>query len=259
MKSQILSRLHEIEAEENVRIVYACESGSRAWGFPSADSDYEVRFLYVLPMEWYLSIDVKRDVIERPDQDGLDISGWDLKKALRLFRKSNPPLLEWLGSPIVYLDQYSAAENMRGLLPDYYSPAACLYHYLHMARGNYREYLKGDVVWIKKYFYVLRPILAMNWIERGWGVVPTDFNILVDKLAIEPPVAKEIARLLAAKRAGAELDRGPRIETLSRFIAAELDHWEKNSVIHQKHSINGGKLDELFRTTLTKVWKLVGA
>jgi len=259
MKSQILSRLHEIEAEENVRIVYACESGSRAWGFPSADSDYDVRFLYVRPMEWYLSIDVKRDVIERPVQDGLDISGWDLKKALRLFCKSNPPLLEWLGSPIVYLEQYSAAESMRGLLPDYYSPTTCLHHYLHMARGNYREYLKGDVVWIKKYFYVLRPILAMNWIERVWGVVPTDFNILVDKRAIEPPVAKEIARLLAAKRAGTELDRGPRIETLSRFIAMELDRWEKNSVIHQKHPINSGKLDELFRTTLTKAWRVVGA
>lgn len=259
MKSQILSRLHEIEAEENVRIVYACESGSRAWGFPSADSDYDVRFLYVRPLEWYLSIDVKRDVIEGPVQDGLDISGWDLKKALRLFRKSNPPLLEWLGSPIVYLEQYTAAESMRGLLPDYYSPTACQYHYLHMALGNYREYLKGDVVWIKKYFYVLRPILAMNWIERGWGVVPTDFNILMDKLAIEPPVAKEIARLLAAKRAGAELDRGPRIETLSRFIEEELDRRKKNSVIHQKHPINSGKLDELFRTTLTKAWRLVGA
>lgn len=259
MKSQILSRLHEIEAEENVRIVYACESGSRAWGFPSADSDYDVRFLYVRPLEWYLSIDVKRDVIEGPVQDGLDISGWDLKKALRLFRKSNPPLLEWLGSPIVYLEQYTAAESMRGLLPDYYSPTACQYHYLHMALGNYREYLKGDVVWIKKYFYVLRPILAMNWIERGWGVVPTDFNILMDKLAIEPPVAKEIARLLAAKRAGAELDRGPRIETLSRFIEEELDRRKKNSVIHQKHPINSGKLDELFRTTLTKAWRVVGA
>jgi len=84
-------------------------------------------------------------------------------------------------------------------------------------------------------------------------------DLLVDKLAIEPPVAKEIAYLLAAKRAGAELDRGPRIETLSRFIAAELDRWEKNSVIHQEHPINSGKLDELFRTTLTKAWKLVGA
>ena len=254
MKSKILFCLHKIEAEENIRIVYACESGSRAWGFPSADSDYDVRFLYVRPVEWYLSIDVKRDVIERPLQDELDISGWDLKKALRLFGKSNPPLLEWLGSPIVYREQYSAAASMRGLLRDYYSFTTCLYHYLHMARGNYREYLKGDVVWIKKYFYVLRPILALNWIERGLGVVPTDFSILVDKLALEPPVAQEIAHLLAAKRAGAELDRGPRIETLSRFIAAELDHWEKNSVMHEKHPTNSDKLDELFRTTLAKAW-----
>ncbi len=258
MKSKILSQLHEIEAEENIRIVYACESGSRAWGFPSTDSDYDVRFLYVRPVEWYLSIDVKRDVIERPVHDGLDISGWDLKKALRLFRKSNPPLLEWLSSPIVYLDQYSAAENMRGLLPDYYSPTTCLYHYLHLARGNYREYLKGDMVWIKKYFYVLRPLLAMNWIEQGWGVVPTDFNILVDKLAIEPPVAQEIARLLAAKRAGAELDRGLRIEAFSRFIEEALDRWEKNSVIHQKLTINSLKLDELFRATLAKAWREQG-
>ena len=255
MKSQILSQLNKIEAEENVRIVYACESGSRAWGFPSADSDYDVRFLYVRPVEWYLSINVKRDVIERPLQDELDISGWDLKKALLLFRKSNPPLLEWLGSPIVYLEQYAAAESMRGLLPNYYSPTACLYHYLHMARGNYREYLKGDVVWIKKYFYVLRPILAMIWIERGWGVVPTDFNILVDKLSLEPPVVNEIAHLLSAKRAGAELDRGPRIEALSRFISAELDRWEKDTtVMHEKHPADTDKLDELFRVTLAKAW-----
>ena len=125
MRSRILSHLYDIETNEKVRIVYACESGSRAWGFSSADSDYDVRFLYLRPVEWYLSIDVKRDVIERPVQDGLDVSGWDMKKALPLFRKSNPPLLEWLGSPIVYLEQYGAAEGMRGLLPDYYSPAAC--------------------------------------------------------------------------------------------------------------------------------------
>ena len=254
MKSRILSRLYELEAEEDFRIVYACESGSRAWGFPSADSDYDVRFLYVRPVEWYLSIDFKGDVFELPAHDGLDISGWDLKKALLLFRKSNPPLLEWLGSPIVYLEAYGVAEGMRGLLQDYYSPTACLYHYLHMAQGNYREYLKGDVVWIKKYFYVLRPILAMNWIERGWGVVPTDFNILVGKLTFEPPVAKEIARLLEAKRAGAELDRGPRIDTLSRFIEEELDRWERNIAPHQKRPIDSGKLDELFRATLAKAW-----
>ena len=106
----------------------------------------------------------------------------------------------------------------------------------------------------QKYFYVLRPILAMNWIERGWGVVPTDFNILVDKLPLKSSVAKEIANLLAVKRAGVELDRGPRIEVLSRFIEGELDRWENNSTIHQKRSVNSDKLDKLFRVTLAKAW-----
>lgn len=122
----ILFHLKEIEARENVRIVFACESGSRAWGFPSSDSDYDVRFLHVRPVEWYLSIDKKRDVIERPVNGGLDINGWDLKKALRLFRKSNPPLLEWLGSPILYLERFSVAAKMRELIPVYYSPTACM-------------------------------------------------------------------------------------------------------------------------------------
>src|SRR4030065_2466253 len=133
MEETIRAHLGQIEADENVKVVYACESGSRAWGFPSADSDYDVRFLYVRPVEWYLSIDEKRDVIERLVSEGLDINGWDLKKALGLFRKSNPPLLEWLGSPIVYLEKYSGAAKMRQRAPEYYSPTAYLYHYLHMA------------------------------------------------------------------------------------------------------------------------------
>lgn len=161
MKEKIIARLNNVETEECVKILYACESGSRAWGFPSADSDFDVRFLYLHPKDWYLSIDLeqKRDVIERPISDQIDLSGWDLRKALWLFRKSNPPLLEWLGSPIVYWERYSTATQMRQLAETYYSPKACMYHYLHMARGNYREYLKGEHVWIKKYFYVLRPIL----------------------------------------------------------------------------------------------------
>jgi len=103
MRDTILSRLDQIETQHGVKILYACESGSRAWGFPSTDSDYDVRFLYVHPAEWYLSVDEKRDVIERPlTPENFDIGGWDLRKALRLFRKSNPPLLEWLGSPNIY-------------------------------------------------------------------------------------------------------------------------------------------------------------
>ncbi len=256
MKESIRSHLSEIEVMENVRIAYACESGSRAWGFPSADSDYDVRFLYVQPVECYLSIDEKRDVIERLASEGLDINGWDLKKALGLFRKSNPPLLEWLGSPIVYLEKYSIAAEMRELTPVYYSPTACLYHYLHMARGNFRDYLKGGEVWVKKYFYVLRPILAMNWIEKGLGVVPTDFNVLVDKLVTDPKLRVEIDRLLSAKRAGAELERAPRIKPISEFIEQELERWGKNEIVnYTRPAASANKLDELFRKSLGEVWR----
>jgi uncharacterized protein len=254
-KETIRSHLNEIEANETIRVVYACESGSRAWGFPSADSDYDVRFLCIRPVAWYLSIDEKRDVIERPIQEGLDINGWDLRKALQLFRKSNPPLLEWLGSPIIYLEKYKVAEKMRLLTPEYYSPAACLYHYLHMARGNFRDYLKGDQVWVKKYFYVLRPILAMNWIEKRMGVVPTDFNVLVSQLVTDPKLKSEIDLLLAAKRAGAELDRGPRIAPISEFVESELERWEQHEIANHKVPPSGDKLDELFRETLEEAWR----
>ncbi len=255
MEDAIRSRLDAIQASENVCIVYACESGSRAWGFPSADSDYDVRFIYVRPVEWYLSIDDKRDVIECPVEDGLDINGWDLRKALRLFRKSNPPLLEWLGSPIVYLERGAAIECLRELAKTHYSPSACLFHYLHMARRNFREYLRGETVRTKKYFYVLRPLLAMNWIERGLGVVPTDFNVLVDKLVTEPNLRAEIERLLVAKRAGTELDRGPRIEPISRFIESELARWEERKIVSQPPADLTDKLDRLFRESLTEVWE----
>jgi hypothetical protein len=251
----IRAHLNDIEASEEVRIVYACESGSRAWGFPSADSDYDVRFIYVRPVEWYLSIDQRRDVIERPVMDKLDINGWDLKKALHLFQKSNPPLLEWLGSPIVYLEKGSTAAKMRELALAYYSPRACMYHYLHMARGNYRDYLQGQEVWVKKYFYVLRPLLAANWIEQGLGIVPTDFNILVEKLVVEPRLRRAIERLLAAKRSGAELDRGPRIAPISEFIERELSRWESYQAGYESRPVSSDKLNELFRTSLAEAWR----
>lgn len=131
----ILRELRGIEAEENVRILYACESGSRAWGFPSKDSDYDVRFVYLRRPEAYLSIFEQRDVIERPISELLDINGWDLKKGLTLFRKSNPPLLEWLQSPIRYEQNYTVADSIRKLSPLSFSPKSCIYHYLNMARG----------------------------------------------------------------------------------------------------------------------------
>lgn len=160
IKREIQARLQHIEREENVCIFYACESGSSAWGFPSEDSDYDVRFMYMHSKDWYLSIDERRDVIERPINDMIDLSGWDIRKALRLFGKSNPPLLEWLNSPIIYQQRLDIVNKIKALVPEYYSSKSCLCHYLHMAEGNFREYLKGQMVLVKKYFYVLRPILA---------------------------------------------------------------------------------------------------
>jgi predicted nucleotidyltransferase len=259
MKDEILKRLGEIEREENVRIFFACESGSRAWGFPSADSDYDVRFLYLHPRDWYLSIDVeeKRDVIERPISDALDISGWDLRKALKLLRKSNPPLLEWLNSPIVYKEEpaqeeqaKSITDKLRGAVAEFYSPRSSYYHYLHMAEGNFREYLKGDTVWIKKYFYVLRPLLAIRWIEADPHPVPMEFETLVDRCVDSHELKQAIDDLLARKRAGQELDRQPRIETISRFIESDLERLKAKPDISERPRQDFEKLNTLFRYAL---------
>lgn len=254
MREIIIERLREIEREEGVRILYACESGSRAWGFPSADSDYDVRFIYAHPRDWYLSVNLekKRDVIERPINDELDISGWDVRKALQLFYKSNPPLLEWLGSPIVYLERGETVAKMRELAKTFYSPKASMYHYLHMARGNYREYLRGEEVWLKKYFYALRPILAINWLERGLGVVPTEFQKLVDAVVEDDQMRTDIDRLLIEKRAGNELKRGSRIDSVSGFLDSEIKRLEGRRFQDAMGRNDVEPLNQLFRAALTE-------
>ena len=157
MKERIIQKLYEIEKEHNIRILLAVESGSRAWGFASPDSDYDVRFIYVRQRDDYLRLNAMRDVIELPISDELDISGWDLQKALRLLYKSNPTLFEWFSSPIVYIET-PFANDFRNIMQDYFSKKKTLYHYISMAEGNYRDYLKGDTVWAKKYF-MYRPVL----------------------------------------------------------------------------------------------------
>jgi predicted nucleotidyltransferase len=165
VNQRVRDALARVETEQNVRVLYACESGSRAWGFASRDSDYDVRFLYVHPRDWYLSVDDRRDVVERPLTDELDVSGWELRKALRLLRKSNPPLLEWLQSPVVYRHDPAFTLRFSTLASSFYSPRRCFVHYLHMAFGNWRSYLAGrEEVSLKKYLYVFRPVLACRWI-----------------------------------------------------------------------------------------------
>ena len=252
-RQQIESELSAIEVRENVSIFYACESGSRAWGFESQDSDYDVRFLYIHPTDWYLTIDRKRDVIEKPIDDSLDISGWDIRKSLALLRKSNPPFLEWMQSPIIYKDKVEITSRIREAMPDYYSPISCLYHYLHMAEGNYRKSLKDADVWMKKYLYVLRPILACMWIEQDRGLVPTEFDRLVSTIVQEAGLQRAIDELLKRKKAGVEIDRGPKIPVISDFIDDQLSRLNAE---HSQPAVtrDSTRLDHIFRQALKVSW-----
>jgi hypothetical protein len=252
IKATIQEKLREIERQEDVCIFYACESGSRAWEFPSANSDYDVRFLYIHPRDWYLSIEDRRDVIERPL---VDLSGWEIRKALRLFRKSNPPLLEWLRSPIIYQQKFSVTDKLRDLMTTFYSPRNCFHHYLHMAEGNFREYLRGETVRVKKYFYVLRPLLGCRWIEAGLGPVPMEFGALVEKAASSDFLKQEILSLLERKQSGQELDFEPRIPVISDFIESELERLKKQAERQPSLPCENDKLDELFREALIEVWE----
>ncbi|MGM9927763.1 MAG: nucleotidyltransferase domain-containing protein [Bacillus sp. (in: firmicutes)] len=259
MKETILKKLRQVEEDYDVKILYACESGSRAWGFPSKDSDYDVRFIYVHKVEHYLSIDpvgigLKRDVIELPINDLLDITGWELTKALKLFRKSNPPLLEWLQSSIVYKQAYPTITQLQQLMKTTFAPQACIYHYLNMANNNFREYLKGEEVKIKKYFYVLRPVLAARWIEQFNEFPPLEFQTLLEKNVPKGALKEEMMILLQRKLAGDELDIEPRIELISHFLDEEiprLQHYAKSLKKHASPCTE--QLDELFRATVTNI------
>lgn len=249
IQQSIQDELARIEEQENVHIFYACESGSRAWGFESQDSDFDVRFLYIHPMDWYLSIDQKRDVIEKPIDDVLDVSGWDIRKSLLLLKKSNPPFLEWMQSPIIYKENAAITSLIGNVMPDYYSPISCMYHYLHMAQGNLRDYLKEEVVWVKKYLYVLRPVLACMWIERDLGLVPIEFQKLVDAIVKDSELRNAIEDLIQRKKAGKEIDRGPKIPVISEFIEIQLNRLSSYQVKPPK-PIGFEKLNDVFRKSL---------
>ena len=256
LTEKIRTELKRIEKEKEIQILYAVESGSRAWGFASTDSDWDVRFLYIQNPDWYLSIDDKKDNMEVMLPNDLDFAGWELRKTLKLFRKSNPPLLEWLRSPLIYLEQYSAAKKMRELTKDYFNPKSCTYHYLHMAKRNYRDYLKSDLVRVKKYFYVLRPILACKWIESNGTMAPMEFQKLVDTQVDNLELKQEIENLLERKKSGEELDKGPRIDVINQFVENQIVHFEKIVKDYDKNfKPETHKLDNLFRETLNEVWE----
>jgi len=259
IRDRILQRLAATEEQHAVRILYACESGSRTWGFASPDSDYDVRFIYVRERDWYLSFDIerRRDVIEYPIVDEIDCNGWDLRKALSLFVRTNGALLEWLHSPIRYLERGRLARELRRLAPLVCNATALCYHYSHMALGNARDYLLGDRVRLKKYFYVLRPLLAIRHIEQGLGLPPVRFDDLVDRVVPEF-IRPSIAGLLALKRQFPELGLGEPIPELRGFIETELGRLGRSFSgqgrpnLHDSDRVRDA-LNQLFRAVIAEV------
>ncbi len=263
MREHIIEVLNQIQIEYDVRILYACESGSRAWGFPSKESDYDVRFIYIHKKEWYLSIDQRRDVLEVPKHDKLsipvdkllDLNGWELTKALRLFRKSNPPLLEWLHSNLIYYQEYSTIHTMKELESQIFSPISGIHHYLKMAKGNYRDYLNCEEVKIKRYFNIFRPLLAAKWIEKHNEFPPNGFNELIEDLLPSGDIKNIIDDLIKQKMDGVVLAHNPGTQIINPFLEHEIEHVEqyvKELVVDKPDPTE--RLNQLFRVTLDEVW-----
>ncbi len=224
IRARIDGILRDIERTEDVRLLFAIESGSRAWGFPSPDSDYDVRFVYARPLDWYLSLEPGRDVIERPIDAVMDVSGWDVRKALHLLLKPNPVLLEWLDSPIRYRWDEEPCAALRMLAARVAHGPACLHHYLHLARKQWHKHIDGkESVNLKRYFYVARPIMALRWMRmHPEKPPPMAFDALRDGIALPGALDADLDRLLVLKSIASESGDGARIAALDAFVLAEL-------------------------------------
>lgn len=238
----ILERLTQLERKRKVRVLFAIESGSRSWGFASADSDFDARFVYLNGLDDYLLVDNRarippmRDVIENDsfrDQGepaGLyDYSGWDLRKFFALMLKSNPGVYEWLGSNLVYYESNPFWAAVREVAATYFEPRAALQHYVSMAKHNYREHMQGGVsatVKLKKYLYITRPLLCCQAVLESGLPPPMPFTQVVNMAQRGPnkshAVQDALMDLVRRKQAGDELMEGPVIPEINAWIDAEL-------------------------------------
>lgn len=249
MFERIIKTLKEIETEEHVCIIHCVESGSRAWGFASPDSDYDVRFIYKREPRQYLRLDKTRDVIEWQLDDTLDINGWDIQKALKLLHSSNPTLFEWNSSPIIYktTDEW---KKVSAIIGKYFTQKAGLNHYLNMAKHNYREYLQGETVRLKKYFYVLRPLLACRWILDKSTPPPMPFESLLRYL--DRAALPDVERLIERKRQAPELKEGKRIDVLNTYIERSFGEIaDRLAALPEEIAPDYTELNELFISLIT--------
>lgn len=244
----IRKRLTALESEQNIKVLLAVESGSRAWGFASANSDYDVRFIYIRNLDWYLDIAIehKRDVIELPLDNDLDLVGWDARKALKLLKKSNPSILEWLSSPLVYCDRENTLEKLVQLADDYFSPARSFYHYISMATKNFRMHLLRDEITLKKYLYVLRSLLCARWVSEQNTQPPMLFEALLDRYLPSGQERDAIDLLLRLKQSAHEWTASTSNPTLNHYIENELARLKECTLSAAHDNNNDQQLNNSF-------------
>lgn len=249
MKTRIVEELGRIEREHEVHVLLAVESGSRAWGFASPDSDYDVRFIYSHPIDWYVSIAEPRDVIEQMLPGDVDVSGWELRKALRLFAKCNLALNEWIGSPITYAEQPEFRRRLAALLPTFFNPIAAMNHYCNMAERALTEHSSEGRIGIKKLFYVLRPLYACRWVEHRQTQPPTEFGRLVTADWIDPSEQQWVTELLERKASANEAQPIELGADEAKDIVSELAHFKSlMTSLRAPEKTSTTPLDELLRS-----------
>ncbi|KAB2332297.1 nucleotidyltransferase domain-containing protein [Cytobacillus depressus] len=263
MEAHIKQVIKQLERDYDMKVLYACEAGSRAWGLSSKNSDYDVRFIYVQRKNWYLSIDQKRDTLEIPNRDPismllddrLDLSGWELSKALRLYRKSNPSIFEWLSSKLVYSESYSTIEKMRQMEPSIFSPVVCFHHYLNMGKRNFRDCLHSKEPNVKKYINALKPIFSVKWIELHRTFPPIEFQALLDQFNLPDELNEAITHLIKSKLTTTEWNRDIDLDVINQYLESELRNLESRAKTMHKEIVDPTtELDQLFRDTLIEVW-----
>ncbi len=249
IRKEIFSQLQEIEQREKIRILYCCESGSRAWGFASNDSDYDVRFIYVHPQDWYLSINDKKDSIEYPLIGELDFGGWEIRKALRLMRKSNAVIFEWLQSPIIYWKNEDFVKRIWPLAEKCFAPKPAINHYLGLAINAYNSFKNSQQTKAKKYFYVIRPVLAAYWIAQKGTIPPMEYHKLLP-LIEDQNILAILDDLLKKKRNSAEGDLVDVIPELHIYIDKLFTYCDSQKNAFESKHTDIDHLDKFFRALI---------
>ncbi|MEM7392877.1 MAG: nucleotidyltransferase domain-containing protein [Verrucomicrobiota bacterium] len=247
---RISAELDRVRDENGVRILLACESGSRGWGFASTDSDFDVRFIYAHPSSFYLSINEHKDTMDFPLEDELDLNGWDLKKALKLLAKSNTTVFEWLQSPIIYRQDGNFTNALMKLGAEQFSPKGGMAHYLGLTKASLaRQKEQGDEQKLKTWFYILRSLFAAKWIDIHRSVPPMQFEPL-QSVVDESGVLDRIAELLEMKIVGTEHSTTPPQPILSDYVEAEVGTLTQSLNRTPSSQTTTDKLDEFFRSWL---------